>query len=207
MRKIIAGIFIAAGLLIVLYPFFQTLYANYWHNKLMSQWEEMQQGEEWGYGEVTGEMPYPTEERENEREMPQAPGGFTLMGVLVIEKIDLEVPVLKGTEEEILKVGVGFLEESAPPGQGGNFVLTAHRSHTYGRFFNRLEEMDSGDKISFLTPQKSYDYRVFKSKIVKKEEITPFTLQGEKEIITLITCHPLYRPNPPYRLLLQGERL
>ena len=79
--------------------------------------------------------------------MTEAIPSYETLGIMEIDKIDLKLPVLNGTSEAILRIGAGFLEGTTAIGEPGNTVLTAHRSHTYGRFFNRLDELEVGIKL------------------------------------------------------------
>ncbi len=70
-----------------------------------------------------------------------------LMGTIEIKKIDLKIPILIGAGSSNLKKGAVHLTGTDTPGEIGNSLIAAHRSHTYGRFFNRLDEVNVGDKI------------------------------------------------------------
>ena len=54
--------------------------------------------------------------------------GLAQLAVLRIPKIRLEVPVLPGTDDRTVDRAVGHIEDTAPPGTGGNhFVGSAPR--------------------------------------------------------------------------------
>ena len=91
---------------------------------------------------------------------------------MYIEKIDLKLPILKGSSKDILDMGAaGYMEESTPIGEVGNKLLL-HISHTYGRNFNRLDELKINDKINIETTEESFEYTVFSKKIVEPDDFS-----------------------------------
>jgi sortase A len=124
------------------------------------------------------------------------------IGVLKIEKIGLKLPILYGTSYGNLKVGAAQVEGTSPIGEIGNTALAAHRSHTYGSLFNRLNELEKGDKIIIESGKNIYTYEVYKRSIVEPNDITVLYRNKKDKILTLITCDPVY--NPTHRLVVQG---
>jgi sortase A len=61
---------------------------------------------------------------------------------------DYEIPVLEGTDLDILSRGVGHYRGTAGPGEVGNFALAGHRV-THGQPFNRLLELSRGTRSSW----------------------------------------------------------
>jgi sortase A len=70
-----------------------------------------------------------------------------------------EVPVLEGTDLDVLRRGVGHYTGSARPGEVGNFAVAGHRV-THGRPFARLLELGKGDQVVVETQQAVYTYVV-----------------------------------------------
>ena len=69
------------------------------------------------------------------------------LGVLRIQKIRLEVPVLPGTDERTLDRAVGHIEDTAEPGTDGNSGIAGHRDG----FFRGLKDIAPGDAIELET--------------------------------------------------------
>lgn len=67
------------------------------------------------------------------------------------------VPVLEGTTDEILSRGYGHFEDTADPGQVGNYALAAHRV-THGEPLRRMPEMRPGDEVIVETAEATYTY-------------------------------------------------
>jgi sortase A len=70
---------------------------------------------------------------------------------------DYAVPVLAGSSDEALAAGIGHIEDTADPGDRGNYVLAGHRV-THGEPFKRLLELKEGDQVIVETRDKIYTY-------------------------------------------------
>jgi sortase A len=144
----------------------------------------------------------PVVDKPTEAEKPASPTDPEVLGIIEIPKIKTKMPVIKGTSEQVLDMGAGYLEGTAYPGQVGNSAIAAHRSRTYGRMFNRLDEIKEGDKVTIKTDKGTYQYEVFDTFLVKPNDLSVLQKKGDKKILTLITCHP--SNNPTHRLIVQA---
>jgi sortase A len=95
-------------------------------------------------------------------------------------------------------LGVGHYEGTAMPGGVGNFALAAHRT-TYGKPFNRIEELQEGDPVVVWTQDTWYVYRVTSSQIVMPGDVQVIApvpdqpgVEPTERFITLTTCHPMF---------------
>jgi sortase A len=68
-----------------------------------------------------------------------------------------EIPILSGTDLNILSRGVGHYTGTAYPGQKGNFAVAGHRV-THGQPFARLLELNKGDQVVVETRDAIYTY-------------------------------------------------
>ena len=94
------------------------------------------------------------------------------IGIISIPKIELTVALSEGVGADILKYAVGHFTGTPMPGTKGNFCVAGHRSYTYNQYFNRLDELNIGDKIMVTTMAGEFEYVVYESKVVKPEEIS-----------------------------------
>jgi sortase A len=69
------------------------------------------------------------------------------------------VPVLEGTSEDVLARGYGHFQDTAQPGQVGNYALAAHRV-THGEPLRRMPELRPGDRVIIETVADTYTYRL-----------------------------------------------
>lgn len=199
-------ILIVVGFLTVFYPFLEGMYVAYWQQKLLAEMEPVHRTQSSQAGVIiisVGE----DDVFEEESGLTELSGGYKTVGILSIDKINLIVPILEGTSGGALRIGVGLLETTPYPGDIGNSVLTAHRSHGYGVKFNRLDELRTGDKVTIYRLGEVYEYTVSFAEIMETEEIYNYIVEGDEEMITLITCHPLYQVDPPFRIVVQAERV
>ncbi|WP_026689245.1 class D sortase [Alteribacter aurantiacus] len=127
------------------------------------------------------------------------------IAIIEIDRIGLTLPILQGASEENLKVGAGHLTGTTPIGETGNAGIAAHRSHTYGRQFNRLDEIKEGDLVRITTRNGEEEYQVFELDVVVPEDTSVLEPMGDEAVITLITCEPMI--NPTHRLIVHAKRI
>ncbi|MCL2090980.1 MAG: class E sortase [Micrococcales bacterium] len=120
-------------------------------------------------------------------------------------------PISQGTDRPTVldPLGIGHYEGTAMPGDVGNFALAGHRT-TYGKPFNRVAELQTGDALVVWTPETWYVYRVTSTQIVtptQTEVVAPVPGQPgaapTQRLITLTTCHPMFSARQRY--IVHGE--
>jgi sortase A len=124
-------------------------------------------------------------------------------GILEIEKINLKLPILRGATEENMLISVASLNNTGTLGEIGNYAIAGHRNRTYGRNFNRLDEVQDGDIIYIRDGESNYKYTVVEKLYVLPEEVWVLNGNNIDKEISLITCHP--RINPTHRLIVKGK--
>jgi sortase A len=118
------------------------------------------------------------------------------------------VPVLEGTSQDVLARGYGHFDDTAQPGQVGNYALAAHRV-THGEPLRRMPELRPGDKVIVETVSATYTYRLDTdpNKLIvsftgtwvldndpsnpDKGGVQPAQRPGQR-LITLTTCSELF---------------
>lgn len=120
-----------------------------------------------------------------------------------IPAINLLMPVLKGMSDENLRYAAATFDNGVVPGGSGNFSLAGHRSYTYGRMFNRLNELAPGHLIEITVKQDTFTYRVTESFVVNPEDTWVLKSDKSKSTITLVTCTPIRTATQ--RLIIKGE--
>lgn len=130
-----------------------------------------------------------------------------VIGLLEIPRLDLKTPVVEGASQENIEHAVGHLPSSGSIKNLGeihsNFAIAGHRTATYGKFFNRLDEMEVGDELILSARGSVYTYIVSEKKIIAPTEVEVTYPVKDKSLITLITCHPMY--SNKQRLIVIGE--
>ena len=130
--------------------------------------------------------------------------GLPIEATLIIEKIELVVPVIKGATKKHLNISISSIDGTGKPWDRGNYVLAGHRSRTFGRYFNRLGEIEIDDEIVVMdAKQNQYIYRVISKEVVDEKELSVLDYNNRSEI-TLITCDPIHVKNPSTRLVIKA---
>jgi sortase A len=127
----------------------------------------------------------------------------TVIGTLKIKKLDIDVLVINGITDADLRVGVGHFPGTAAIGEIGNCAIAGHRSYTFGKFFNRLNEMAIGDEIIVSDGINDYTYVVFKVFVVEPEDTYVLNQVDDYRILTLVTCTPIHVATQ--RLIVQAK--
>lgn len=125
-----------------------------------------------------------------------------VMYLLRIPKIKLEEAVREGSTPNVLSSALGHVENTAFPGQDGNCCIAGHRNYVFGKYFNRLDEIEEGDYIEIETPDEIYKYKVTGIEIVEPEDVSVLEYSEGKNM-TLITCTPFMIGT--HRLIVHAE--
>ena len=95
--------------------------------------------------------------------------------------------------------------ETAFAGEEGNCVIAGHRNYNFGKYFNRLDEVEINDLIYLDTDRATYTYAVTDIKVVEPTDVEILEPVAGKEILTLYTCTPIYIAT--HRLVIIAERI
>ncbi|UZN03389.1 class E sortase [Cellulomonas sp. S1-8] len=148
------------------------------------------------------------EPRRDEPPVMDEPAHATTFATLQVPRWvgEQERPISQGTDRPtVLDVlGIGHYEGTAMPGGVGNFALAGHRV-TFGKPFNRIEELQVGDAMVVRTTDTWYVYKVTATEVVMPAEvrvIAPVPNQPDatptERFITLTTCHPMFSARERY---------
>ncbi len=133
----------------------------------------------------------------------ESENGMAFWGILEIPSIDLTEAIAEGDSQTVMKSAIWHMENTPfPSGFGGNCVLSGHRSVTYGKNFNRLDEVKVNDGIMINTINWIFTYRVYEILVVEPEELS-VVADSDNPTLTLITCTPLGIAS--HRLILHCE--
>ena len=113
-----------------------------------------------------------------------------MMGYIKIDRIDVELPIYHGTDENVLNIGVGHFEGSSLPvgGMNTHSVLTAHRGLPSSKLFTDLDRVEIGDTFEIIILDKIITYQVDRIKVVFPSEIGNLYISEGEDYCTLITC-------------------
>lgn len=112
---------------------------------------------------------------------------------LEIPKINLKADIAEGTTEDILNKYIGHFVETQK--DSGNVGLAAHNRGYKVNYFNRLKELQIGDKVFYTYNGITKEYEIYLISVI--DDTNWDVLENTKEnILTMITCvenEPLYR--------------
>lgn len=127
------------------------------------------------------------------------------MALLRIPKINLEVPVLEGTDDLSLNRAVGHIAGTARPGETGdvNIGIAGHRDG----FFRGLKDIATGDKIEIMTQKETLTYVIDQITVVDPSDVSVLAPRSRSSV-TLVTCYPFYFVgSAPQRYIVQASLL
>lgn len=228
-KILIAGISILmlAGLSLLLYPLVSNTWNNYRQKQLIATYEDKV-----AVAEENGQIDYSQELTKanayNSDLLPSIlPDSFAVaeasedegylsclnldgdgtMGTVQIPKIGITLPIYHGTDEEVLKIGVGHLEGSSLPvgGENTHAVLSAHRGLPSASLFTDLDLLEIGDRFYLHVLDETLAYEVDQILVVEPEQTEALAVEEGQDLVTLFTCTP-YGVNTQ-RLLVRGHRV
>lgn len=129
------------------------------------------------------------------------------MGYIEIPKINEKLVIYHGTDEAVLRTGVGHMEGTSLPigGETSHCVLSGHRGLPSAKLFSNLDRLVEGDTFAINILDMTLTYEVDQIRIVNPDDLTEITLEEGKDYCTLVTCTP-YGVNT-HRLLVRGHRV
>lgn len=230
--KKISTLLIIAGILIILYPTAIRAYDDYQTNKLLASFEQeiisleslddnsvLNLNYEDDYKALleeqallnnTGSQTPPDTTAENESPAiatEPAPTSATVKPktdtFIKIPAIELFMPILLGVSDKNLRYAAASFDNGVVPGAPGNYALAGHRSYTYGRMFNRLNELAPGHLIEISVKAEKFTYRIIETLVVNPEDTWVLKSDKTKNTITLVTCTPIRTATQ--RLIIKGE--
>ena len=115
-----------------------------------------------------------------------------VFGVISIPKLDLELPLFLGASEEHLSDGAAVLSQTSMPigGSNTNCVIAGHRGWYGASYFLHIDQLQPGDEIIITNLWESLHYTVAETKTIKPNDVEAIHIQENRELLTLLTCHP-----------------
>ncbi|WP_028546379.1 class D sortase [Paenibacillus taiwanensis] len=190
---------IIVGLVLIFYPQWTRYVEEQNELRLLTEWDSLPKSITSGSGSTTPIRPTSASHNKSPAALID---GLPVYGTISIEKIDLREPMVEGATAQSLKLGSGVVIPERMPGEIGNFVLASHRSRTYGRHFNRLDELEAGDKIKLETADHSFEYSVTSKFVVLPEDLSVLDQREDSKELTLITCEPFGKST--HRLIIKA---
>lgn len=115
-----------------------------------------------------------------------------MIGYIKIKKMNIELPIYLGASEENMKKGAVHLTNTSLPigGRNTNAVIAAHRGINALSMFKNIEKLELGDEVIIVNFREELIYQVSQINIISPAGKEKILIQPERDMITLLTCHP-----------------
>lgn len=130
-----------------------------------------------------------------------------MMAYITIPRLGQTIPIYHGTEEAVLQVGIGHLQNTSLPvgGESTHAALSGHRGLPTASLFTDLDQMQLGDQFYIKILNETLAYEVDQILTVLPSQMDALAIEPGQDYVTLITCTP-YGINS-HRLLVRGHRV
>ena len=131
-----------------------------------------------------------------------------VFGVISIPAMDLNMPIFLGATEKHMADGAAHMSQTSLPigGNNTNCVIAGHRGYGGASYFRYIEKLQVGDSVSITNLWETLEYRVVQIKIIYPYEVEEILIQENRDLLTLLTCHP-YASGGKQRYLVICERV
>ena len=204
LKNLLGGLLISFGLLIVLGSIVLNLEQRAMHKEAINEFRQMVED-----SRDVSLKEEPNKDEANEDVKTDAAADVSvkendILYILRIPIIESESPVREGVSDGVLADSLGHEPGTAYIGEIGNCVIAGHRNYSFGKFFNRLNEVEIGDNIYVDTKDATYKYEVYDIIVVEPDDLSVLD-NTDEEIITLYTCTPVVIGT--HRLVVKAKRV
>lgn len=112
---------------------------------------------------------------------------FETIAILEIPSISFTQAVVEGVSNEAIQYYVGHFENTAKPGEKGNFAVAAHNVSSYSDAFKNLHKLKNNDQVILKTQTNEFIYEVTDNFIVTPDKVEILDATDDATI-TLVTC-------------------
>ena len=115
-----------------------------------------------------------------------------VFAVLTIPKLDLEMPLYLGATRQHMADGAAHMSETSLPigGINTNCVIAGHRGWNGAAYFLYIPNLEKGDIVTITNLWEVLIYEVVDTKIITPYDVESIHIQPNRDLITLLTCHP-----------------
>lgn len=113
-------------------------------------------------------------------------------GLVTIPDINVEMPLFLGASYDNLAKGFAQLSQTSMPtgGNNTNCVIAGHRGWRGMAYMRDVEMLEIGDSVFVENPWETLEYRIDKILLINPWEIESIFIQDNRDLLTIITCHP-----------------
>lgn len=111
-------------------------------------------------------------------------------GAVVLDKANVQTPLIYGDSPDDLRIGVGHFNGSVFPGEEGTTLIGGHNTADLAA----LDGIENGDTVTIKTSYETYKYKVTKKQVAKfndKKAIETLYEKSDTNKLILYTCYPI----------------
>lgn len=115
-----------------------------------------------------------------------------VFAVLSIPALDLEMPLYLGATRQHMANGAAHMSQTSLPigGNNTNCVIAGHRGWNGAAYFLHVPNLKKGDIVTITNLWEMLTYEVVENKIISPYDVESIRIQPDRELLTLLTCHP-----------------
>ena len=115
-----------------------------------------------------------------------------IIGFISIPSISITLPIYLGANNSNMRLGAVHLTGSSYPigGVNTNSVIAAHRGFYKTSMFRHIDRIKIGDKLYIKNFKEILTYRATNIDIIDYNKITKLVIQDNRDMVTIISCHP-----------------
>lgn len=200
MRKMLGVLFVLAGIGCVTFAVIQYVGHQQNFKEAMAEASALIRLSDTG-GHSNGERVDQVSYRDRDRLIDKSefdPKPNDVIGMLEIPVLEAELPIIEGTDEEMLARGVGHYSATAFPMDNEQILLSGHRDTVFRNF----DQLSIGDRFIVKLPYGTFEYEIQSTDIVDKDDTSVIRSMGT-EALVVSTCYPFrYVGNAPERYIL-----
>lgn len=123
-----------------------------------------------------------------EQAMPEEASDTELWGMIQIDKLDLNFPIIQSDNWDYLSRYLVAWEQSvAPPGEG-NFSIAGHNGRCASCVFRNFEKLEKEDQIRLVDRDNTYTYVIYDIFEVFYTDTSVLNETPGETTLTLVTC-------------------
>lgn len=116
-----------------------------------------------------------------------------VFGVITVPAIELSMPIYLGASRANMAIGAALMTETSLPigTPNSNAVICGHRGWNGASYFLHIDKIQIGDTVTITNLWEELHYTVVSTKIITPYDLDAVKIQEGKEMITLLSCHPV----------------
>ncbi|MDV5105351.1 class D sortase [Clostridium perfringens] len=96
--------------------------------------------------------------------------------------------MLEGSTLDVLENNIGHFENTAMPGENGNFSIAGHRNTINNEVFRNIDKLQVGDEIKITTLTDIFQYEINEIFVTSPSDTDVLNQNLDEKTMTIVTC-------------------